>query len=177
MKKFLPLLIIYTVLCSCAGYKVLTLENDGPYSKVYRMSGNFTPVDKKALGPYGNFQIGAETKVASADSAVSYCLIVGCLARNGFFINEGQSLSLNIDGRQIQLNRNPTPYKQEDVVFKWDRYVIEMAWFDVDKDVLNSLQEASTVEFVVKGKDSSIAGSLTEQNLENLKAFYAQYVE
>jgi hypothetical protein len=177
MKRSLPLLIIFAALCSCAGYKVLTLVNDGPYSKVYRMSGNFIPVDKKALGPYGNFQIAAETKVASADSAISYCLIVGCLARNGFFINEGQSLSVNIDGRQIQLTRNPTPYKQKDMMFKWDRYVMEMAWFDVDKNVLKNLNEASTVEFVVKGKHSSIAGSLTKQNLENLKAFYAQYVE
>jgi len=177
MKKLFTILLIFVVLCSCSGYKVLTSENEGPYSKVYRMSGNFTPVDRKIVGPYGNFEINIETKVTSGDSAVSYCLIVACMVQNGFFIKEGQSLTLDIDGQQAQLTRNHAPYKQNEVIMQWHKYVVEAAWFDVDSATLKRLQNATTAEFVVTGSKGSLVGSFTKKNLENFKSYCSQHVE
>jgi hypothetical protein len=174
--KILFTLSFCIFLNSCGGYKVITIENNDSFSKIYRMTGNFTPVDKSIVGSYGNFQITGEAKLAKSDSAITYCLVVSCLVQNGLYIKNGKSLNLIIDGKQIWLKKNQVPYKSEEINMSHQRYILEVAWYDVEKSVMQNIQDATKIEFIVEGKQTSIEGNFTRENLDNFKTFIKQYV-
>jgi hypothetical protein len=173
---FLATIIFCFLLYSCGGYKVLTLENDGDYLKIFRMSGNFIPVDKNILGPYGNFQISGEAKISKSDSQKTYSIIVSCLVKDGFHIKQGESLVLKIDGKSIRLTKNQFPVKSEEVIMSRQKYILELAWFDLDRSTLLEFMEAREIKFIVEGEQSLISGNFTQNNLENFRAFINNYV-
>ena len=173
---FLTTLFFCFFLYSCGGYKVLTIENDGNYLKIFRMSGNFTPVDKNILGPYGNFQISGETIISKSDSQKTFSLIVGCLVKDGFHIKQGESLGLIIDGKSIRLTKNQIPFKTEEVTMSRQKYTLELAWFELDKSTFLEFMEATQIEFIVEGEKGLISGNLTQENLKNFRAFINNYV-
>jgi len=168
--------VLIILLTSCAGYRVETLYDVEPYEKIHRMKGNFIPVDKKYLGPYGNMAISGEIR-SKNNLENDYGLIVACLIINGLYIREQNSLILNIDGEQFQFNRRSQPYAIREVKMKWQKYILEYAFYDINQGILERLSKANEVSFNIKGKTNTIQSNLSVQNLQNFKTFYQEYVQ
>jgi len=174
--KRLYLITIFLFIFSCTGYKVITIPNSGDYQNIHRMSGNFLPVNKKYLGTYGNFQISGEVRFNNDKNKKEYSLIVGGLIQDGLNIKEGKSLLLNIDGENIEFIRRNKPYRVKKVKMNRQKYILELAWYDISKEILNKISNAKNIEFTVYGKDKLIEGKFSRKNIENFSNFYSKYV-
>ncbi len=176
MSKISQTIVIALTVASCFGYEVKTIENDGPYKYVYRMSENFLPENDFAHGSYGNFQICGEVRVSYDTLLHEYGLVVGGLVENGFYIQADSSLELNIDGEKFLLDRQKTPYRLKEVMLGRKKYFLEMAWYNTDKHLLEKLALATKVTYRVRGKNKYIGGVFSETNISNFQKFLKEYV-
>ena len=174
--KRLYLIAILLFILSCTGYKVITIPNSGKYQNIHRMSGNFLPVEKKYLGIYGNFEISGEVRFNNDKNKREYSLIVAGLIRDGLNIKKGKSLLLNIDGENIEFVRRDKPYIVKKVKMNRQKYILELAWYDISKEILNKISNAKKIEFTVYGKDKFIKGKFNRNNIKNFSNFYSNYV-
>ncbi|MGD0036812.1 MAG: hypothetical protein ABSC53_05925 [Bacteroidota bacterium] len=171
MKNLILIFVILTFV-SCGGSRYLIVTKidqfDGYTSNI--MYANW--IEANGKGEIGfNVQ-----KLTSKDSTVHYNIIIQMYnMRNWFFIEQGESLVLLIDGVRIGFTGEGSTERRNMDALPDLAVLEETAFYSVTLDQLRSIANAKDVKIKVQGIYYSTEGSLTASNLMNLRQFLKEY--
>lgn len=96
------------------------------------------------------------------------------LMNDWIFIDNGESLILLVDGERIGFYGEGSTKNRSTTTLS-DTYVNEDAYYDVPLNQLQKIANAKTVRIQVVGSHGIKEGSLTQNNLFNIRRFLREY--
>jgi hypothetical protein len=132
-------------------------------------------------GSYGQVDFGAEKRIETRPDDTLFALFAAPLTLGGLGVAVGEKLELVIDGdtltvpctRVLQQKRG---IQMGNPVTGRGQYYLETVRYIVDRALLQQLAFAGTVTFTIHGRDKSLPGEMTADNIKRFRAFYDKYV-
>jgi len=108
----------------------------------------------------------------------SYSIVIHMsLMHNWFFIEDGESLIMLVEGQRIGFSGEGSINHRDTGRLLNFVYVEEMAFYDVSLEKLYEIANAKDVRLKVRGANRVKEGSFTSDNFSNLRQFLNQYVK
>lgn len=106
-----------------------------------------------------------------------YYLQLDYSGKDWFFIQPGESTILLIDGERFGLTCETTDIKREVKTSYNKPYCSEQAYYKVTSELLKKISTAKEIKIKVVGQNDLILKDFEPDNINNLRAFYLQYVK
>ncbi|UCC45326.1 MAG: hypothetical protein JSU65_05245 [Candidatus Zixiibacteriota bacterium] len=165
------------LITSCVGIKTYVIEDPDRNRTIYQLRTLFTDVSRDFVGPYGNMSIAIEMHVPFASVDTSFYIRALTLSPNRWTISSGDTMSLTIDGRRTYLLcSQPRVSGQDDgVTMQHTPYYLSGGSYKVNRLVVRSMANASTVDIGIHAAEGVITGRLTKSKLEAIGKFQGRY--
>ncbi len=175
LKSIMVCCLLAPYLTSCdQQYKVTTEDGPNWPHVIYAMRENLVAVDSNPLGPDDNIQVNAEFFESKGHEPNYYGLQIEINLQNGISIIEGSSLIVNIDTGKTVLTGTKCGEEPQSVQRNDHRQCL---WFRADRDFLNRLGNANSVEFQFKYEEYVLNGKFSAENIERFKDFSSKYIK
>lgn len=107
-----------------------------------------------------------------------YYLQLDYLGKDWIFIQPGESTILLIDGERFGLACETTDIKRDVRTTSYNKpYCSEQAYYKVTSELLKKISTAKEIKIKVVGQNDIILKDFEPDNINNLRAFYLQYVK
>ncbi|MCP4704071.1 MAG: hypothetical protein GY865_05635 [candidate division Zixibacteria bacterium] len=103
-------------------------------------------------------------------------LTYGSLAPSEYLINEGDSLTIIVDGNSNILNCAQFG-KTISIETRQSPLVFEFSKFRADKALVSDFAVAKSVEITIHGRHKTLTGQFLEEDFVNIKKFYKKYIK
>lgn len=171
-KAILALLLLLMSGCSAPRYLIDTKVDHFDGYTLNRMYGNW--IDASGDGDL-RFNV---QKYTAKDNIVYFSIIIHMsLMKDWFFIEQGESLILLIDGIRVGFSGEGSISHRTTGHLLNNVFVEEMAFYDVSLDQLRAIASAKKVEVKVRGSNISRQGSFTADNFLNLRRFLSKFAK
>ena len=176
MVRMCTLLILSAVASGCATYSVSTVKDQADGSAVYRVDGFPTgyPLTSKTGAIYFQPQ-----KKVPPNGTPEYGVQVEYRGNSRLFIERGETLEINIDGRSRRYSGKGSREGREaganDAVDAGAGTVSETAYYLVGIDELRELVRGNEIYATVKGKIIQVSGRFSAANKDAVSRFLAEY--
>ena len=170
------MLFLSAIISGCATYSVSTVKDKADGSAVYRVDGFPTGYPLKSRSGAIYFQPQKKTR---PDGTAEYGVQVEYRGNSRLFIERGETLDVNVDGRIRKYSGEGSREGREagasDAVDAGAGTVSETAYYPMGTDVLRSVAQGNEIYVTVKGKIIQVSGRFTGGNKEAVARFLAEY--
>ena len=175
--------VILLIGCGGAPYKTHRIHDQLNDHTIYRMTGNKlkgtsispkTSVELNLEWSWYKGKLGDPERKIVADSICPSCrfsLIVRITDEDWLSIEEGESLVLLIDKERFTFSGNGSSEHRSVMT----GYIEEIAWYDIDEEMLNVIISARKMKVKVIGAQSFIEGELSGSNSSNFRRFWDEF--
>ncbi len=177
IRIFILFAVTTLVICSCAGYKERVEQYpDHTLYQTKQMDTDIVLSDTLMA----TIKVGVHKLLFNQPPKIEYRLVLDCFARGGLYIGRNDPLILYVDNLEtvlfchsstsnINLVTNPDDESLKNI------YHSESADYIIDQHQSAMLTKAESVDFVVFGKNRSIAGQLNEKTLHTFQNFFEKH--
>ena len=178
MKKlfFFICLVSAFVLAGCHGmfYSVREYRDEPQVSRIISMDNNFILGD----GQYGVYHELNAQKLIPAEGEPVYSLAYVYSGLDWIYIEEGESLILQIDGETIKLEgEGSSGHRRMLSETAYSQTVEEKATYVITEEILRRLAGAESIKTRIDGSRNYALRRTTEDTIKNFKDFVTKYVE
>ena len=173
MQKLILLCLVLLLIpvfynCSTIFYRVEIIHDEFDDYTIYKMQGN--------LLSGGNFTGSVIAlniqKFINKENEISYQLVVIYVHSNWLFIKKNESLILLIDGERIGFSGEGSSTHREVL----STLVREIAYYEITKENLIKLINAKEIKVKIIGDQYYVERYFSEDNFNNFKNFFNQYI-
>ena len=176
MKRLVVLLALSALSGGCATYSVSTIKDTADGSTIYRVDG--FPVGYPLKTNIGNLYFRPQ-KIVRPNGSKEYGVYVEYRGENRLFIEKGETLQVNVDGRIRRYSGEGSKEGREAdpsaPVSAGGETVTEAAYYPIALDELREMSFGHEIFATLQGKIIQVTGKFTSGNRDVLSRFVAEH--